>query len=72
VLSVILIFFFQLSQFERGRIVGIREGGMLFRQIDRLHRNSTMLTRSRREGKQQHARGSRGKKQTTEQEERYL
>lgn len=69
--------FFQLSQFERSRIVGLREFGMSFRPFDRLlHRNVFTVTRSWRawleERREQRARGSGRERQTTEREEQYL
>ncbi|KAI4458952.1 prolyl 4-hydroxylase alpha subunit [Holotrichia oblita] len=69
--------FVQLSDFERGRIIGMREAGLLLREIARrVNRNvSTVLrcwSKWYEEGVQHRCRGSGRPRRTTDHEERRL
>lgn len=67
----------QLSEFDRGRIVGLREGGFSFREIaNRLNRNQSTIIRCyqawTREGQERRRRGTGGRRKTNEVQDRHL
>ena len=69
--------FRQLTQFERSRIVGLREAGLSFREIvDRVGRNVSTVLRCCRswfqEGRVQRVRGSGRRRNTNARQDRYL
>ena len=69
--------FTQLSKFERGRIIGLREAGISFREIAyRVNRNQASVMRSCRawfqEGRHRRAIGTGRQRQTTERQDRRL
>lgn len=67
----------QLSEFDRGRIVGLREGGFSYREIaNRLNRNQSTIMRCyqswTRDGQERRQRGTGGRRRTNEIQDRRL
>lgn len=67
----------QLSEFDRGRIVGLREGGFSYREIaNRLNRNQSTIMRCyqswTRDGQERRRRGTGGRRKTNGIQDRRL